>query len=221
MVDFMPYTGVSDMVKRKYSFNEEEIESLPYIIPVLEFARALLFHKKAVCKSMLMPNGLDELALIRKGTPMPREAKIRFRPDAPLYLLDNLETRQHLVWMMLHKEPSRLFNSIYQKMITQQNQNKTSRYKRFTFDMKAPGLAGVRMEYAGPIFGNTVFVREILGFNGLPDSGYKAWLFHPRKKKNVDASSAGKGGQPLSLPVPENLEIDEQDDDTNTAAGGQ
>ncbi len=28
MVYFRPYTGASDMVKRKYCFNEEEIESL-------------------------------------------------------------------------------------------------------------------------------------------------------------------------------------------------
>ena len=28
MVDFRPYTGASDMVKCKYCFNEEEIESL-------------------------------------------------------------------------------------------------------------------------------------------------------------------------------------------------
>ena len=73
------------------------------------------------------------------------------------------------------------------------------------------------MEYSGPIYGNRVFVREVIGFSGLPDCGYKALCSHPRKKERIKASESEKPNNALSLPVPENLEIDEQEDDTSAS----
>ncbi len=188
-----------------------------FVVPVLELARALLVHTKAVCKQMMMPNGLDGLAIVQKDSPLQGEAEIRFRPDAPLYLIENETFRKHLIWMLLHPVPAAMFSSIYSRFISQNNQSIASKFQRFVFDMAAPDFSNVWMEYSGPIYGNRVFVREITGFSGLPDCGYKALCSHPHRREAVKADESGKPDSAISLTVPENMEIDEKEDDSSTS----
>ena len=111
-----------------------------FVVPVLEFARALFFHTKAICKYMMTPHGLNNLAVAQKDSPRQGEAEIKFRPDVPLYLIENEQYRQHLTWMLLHPTAAGMFSSIYSRFVQQNNQNTGSSYQRFTFDMVAPDL---------------------------------------------------------------------------------
>ncbi len=117
--------------------------------------------------------------------------------------------------MLLHDEPRRLFSSLYTNMADQQNQSGRTHYKRFTFSMAIPDLQGVKVRYCGPISGSTVFMREILAFSNLPGTEYAARLYHPRKKEPVQPDSGGKATT-LYLPVPDDVQIDEQADDAST-----
>ncbi|WP_163370516.1 Tn7-like element transposition protein TnsE [Endozoicomonas acroporae] len=187
-----------------------------YVLPVIELARALLVTKKVVAKHLLTPSGLNGLALVQENQPLSGQAAIKFKADAPLYLIDDPHCRKNLVWMLRHGQSRKLFNSVYQRMVTQQNNATGANYRRFIFDMVAPELAGVVLKYSGPIRGNTVFIREIVGFSNLPTIGSKTWIFHPAKKEPVSPEPSQNSGSNVSIPTPANLEIDEQEEDSGT-----
>ena len=187
-----------------------------YVLPVIELARALLVPKKVIAKHLLTPSGLNGIALIHEDQPFQGATELKFKPDTPLYLIDDLKCRKQLVWMLRHEQPGKLFSSVYQYLVSQQNKIQTGAYKRFIFNMDAPGFDGVKLHYTGPILGNTVFIREIVGFSNLPAIGLKSWISHPAKKESVRAESSQKGESTIAMPTPANLEIDEQEEDAGT-----
>ena len=187
-----------------------------YVLPVIELARALLVPKKVVAKHLLTPSGLNGLALVQENQLLPGQTEVKFKTDAPLYLIDDPHCRKNLVWMLRHGPPRKLFNSVYQRMVTQQNNTTGASYKRFIFDIDAPELAGVVLKYSGPIRGSTVFIREIVGFSNLPAIDSKTWIFHPAKKEPVSPEPSQNSESNVSTPTPANLEIDEQEEDSGT-----
>ncbi|WP_422450133.1 hypothetical protein [Endozoicomonas sp. ALB091] len=168
-----------------------------YVLPVIELARALLIRNKPIARQLFMPAGLNQLAPVNQHRPFQGQAEIKFREETPLYLIDNPQVLYHLIWLLLHPEPSRLFSSVYRHMVEQQESRVSQTYRRFTFIMDIPDLPGMKVEYAGPIWGNTVFVREVLGFTRLPDHGYKPLFSHPARKQPVKNGGVQASASPV------------------------
>ena len=187
-----------------------------YVLPVIELARALLVPKKVIAKHLLTPSGLSGIALVHEDQPFQGATEVKFKPDTPLYLIDDLSCRKQLVWMLRHEKPGKLFGSVYQHLVGQQNKLSGKGYKRFIFNMDAPDLDGVRLYYTGPILSNTVFIREIVGFSNLPPVSLKSWISHPAKKEPVSPEPSQDGDSAIAMPIPANLEIDEQEEDAGT-----
>ena len=187
-----------------------------YVLPVIELARALLVPKKVIAKHLLTPSGLNGIALAHEDQPSQGKTELKFKPDTPLYLIDDLNCRKHLVWMLRHEQPSKLFNSVYQYMLAQQNKTSGASYKRFIFNMDTPELVGVKLHYSGPIWGNTVFIREIVSISCLPPVDPKTWVSHPAKKESGSSKPSQNGESTIAMPIPANLEIDEQEEDAGT-----
>lgn len=115
-----------------------------YVIPVIELARALLIPKKAVAKHILTPSGLSGIALKCEDQPYKGHIELKFKPDIPLYLIDDVNWRNHLVWMLMHEQPGKLFNSVFKHVVLQQNQSLGGNYKRFAFYIcLSPPLSGI------------------------------------------------------------------------------
>ena len=187
-----------------------------YVLPVIELARALLVPKKVIAKHLLTPSGLSGIAVLHEDQPFQGATELKFKPDTPLYLIEDIKCRNTLVWLLRHEQPGKLFGSVYQHLVEQQNMLSGKGYKRFIFNMDTPELEGVRLHYTGPILGNTVFIREIVSFSNLPPVGFKSWLSHPAKKESVQPEPSQGNKSTISIPTPANLEIDEQEEDTGT-----
>ncbi|WP_259781010.1 Tn7-like element transposition protein TnsE [Aestuariispira ectoiniformans] len=186
-------------------------------IPKLELARVLFFPSAFLAHLAFQPNGLADSFRVNRPSADLAVIEVLLGTDFPKYYLGHSAYRAHLAWLLLNDEAQDSFNTIYGHRL--RHQQESSKYLRWAFDFKPPNLAGcsieVRGHYAKKL--NVFYVYQITGVRGL-NSGVEGEVHFVTPE---GYEPGGKAGGKSVAPVPEDDDLEIQDDDAKEGSGAR